>query len=90
MKKVIVIGGGIAGLASAALLARDGYDVTLLESNPNVGGRAGSWEKDGFRFDTGPSWYLMPEVFEGFDRDWEKFWHIVCGLCKATVSDLIV
>ena len=62
----IVIGGGIAGLASAALLARDGYDVTLFEANRSVGGRAGSWEKDGFRFDTGPSWYLMPEVFDHF------------------------
>ena len=63
---VIVIGGGIAGLASAALLARDGYEVTLLEKNASVGGRAGSWSKDGFRFDTGPSWYLMPEVFDHF------------------------
>ena len=66
MSTVIVIGGGIAGLASAALLAREGHEVTLLEAGPEVGGRAGSWEKDGFRFDTGPSWYLMPEVFDHF------------------------
>jgi phytoene desaturase len=61
-----VIGAGIAGLASAALLARAGYDVTVLEKQQQVGGRAGSWELDGFRFDTGPSWYLMPEVFDHF------------------------
>jgi len=65
-EKVVVIGAGIGGLASAALLAKDGYDVTLLEAHDHVGGRAGNWEKDGFRFDTGPSWYLMPEVFDHF------------------------
>ena len=68
MSRAIVIGGGIAGLATAALLARDGHEVVLLEKNPELGGRAGSWERDGFRFDTGPSWYLMPEVFEHFFR----------------------
>lgn len=66
MTRVVVIGGGIAGLSSAALLARDGYDVTLLEKNATTGGRAGSWSAGGFRFDTGPSWYLMPEVFDHF------------------------
>jgi phytoene desaturase len=65
-KSAIVIGGGISGLASAALLAREGYAVTLLERSGRLGGRAGVWEKDGFRFDTGPSWYLMPEVFDHF------------------------
>jgi phytoene desaturase len=68
MTRTIVIGGGIAGLATAALLAREGHTVTLLEQHDEVGGRAGSWEHDGFRFDTGPSWYLMPEVFDHFFR----------------------
>lgn len=66
--RVIVIGGGVSGLATACLLARDGHQVTVLEKNSDLGGRAGSWEKDGFTFDTGPSWYLMPEVFDHFYR----------------------
>jgi len=66
MSDVVIIGGGIAGLASAALLAKEGHSVTVLEGRPEVGGRAGSWDHDGFRFDTGPSWYLMPEVFDHF------------------------
>ncbi len=66
MSRIVIIGGGIGGLASAALLAREGHEVVLLERNAQFGGRAGSWEHDGFRFDTGPSWYLMPEVFDHF------------------------
>lgn len=65
-RRAVVIGGGISGLASAALLARDGFSVTVLEQRKALGGRAGSWEQGGFRFDTGPSWYLMPEVFDHF------------------------
>lgn len=64
----VVVGGGIAGLATAALLGAEGWDVTLVEARDELGGRAGSWEQDGFRFDTGPSWYLMPDVFDHFFR----------------------
>ena len=65
-KKVIIIGGGIGGLATACLLGKKGYAVTLLEKNPAVGGRASLYEADGFIFDMGPSWYMMPDIFEHF------------------------
>ena len=64
--RVAVVGGGVAGLATAALLADDGYTVDVYEQRADFGGRAGSWESEGFRFDTGPSWWLMPEVFDHF------------------------
>ena len=65
-KKVIVIGSGFAGLAAATHLADKGYNVTILEKNATVGGRARQFAAEGFTFDMGPSWYWMPEVFEEY------------------------
>lgn len=65
-QSAIVIGAGIAGLATAALLGREGYRVTVVEKLDTVGGRAGEETVEGFRFDTGPSWYLMPDAFDHF------------------------
>ena len=62
--KAIVIGAGIGGIATAGRLARNGYDVTVLEKNSNPGGRCDQLVRDGHRFDVGPTLFLMPEVFE--------------------------
>ena len=70
-KKVIVIGAGFGGMSAAAYLARDGYDVTVLEKNALPGGRANIIKKQGFVFDAGPSWYMMPDVFEDFFADFD-------------------
>lgn len=67
-ERAVVIGGGFSGLATAGLLARDGHRVTVLEQQQSLGGRSGRWHADGFRFDTGPSWYLMPEVIDRWFR----------------------
>lgn len=65
-QKVVIIGAGVGGLATAALLAQAGYAVEVYEGRKQVGGRAGLEEVNDFRFDTGPSWYLMPEVYQQY------------------------
>lgn len=65
-KKVIVIGSGFSGLASACVLAKHGYEVEVMEKNSTPGGRARQYSAEGFSWDMGPSWYWMPDVFESF------------------------
>lgn len=65
-KNIIVIGAGLGGLSAAALLAKRGHNVTIVEKNEHPGGRANIFTESGFTFDMGPSWYLMPDIFEHF------------------------
>jgi phytoene desaturase len=65
-KRALVVGAGFAGLAASTSLAAKGYDVTILEKNDQAGGRARSFQENGFDFDMGPSWYWMPDVFETY------------------------
>lgn len=67
-KHIIVIGAGVGGVAVAAQLANLGNQVTVFEKNASCGGRCSLFTLGGFRFDVGPSLYLMPEIFkETFD-----------------------
>jgi 1-hydroxy-2-isopentenylcarotenoid 3,4-desaturase len=69
---VVVVGSGFGGLSTACYLAEAGADVTVLEKNDQLGGRASRLSVDGFRFDMGPSWYLMPDVFERFFAHFDR------------------
>jgi phytoene desaturase len=71
MSRVVVVGGGIGGLASAALLGRAGHEVTLLEANPWLGGKSRRIELEGRRMDTGPSLLTFPGVWEELLRRWD-------------------
>jgi phytoene dehydrogenase-like protein len=57
----LVIGAGIGGIATAARLARNGYNVTVLEKNDTPGGRCNQLVQDGHRFDIGPTLFLMTQ-----------------------------
>jgi phytoene desaturase len=63
-RSIIIVGGGMGGLSAAIHLRLAGYEVTIYEANERVGGRANRIERDGFRFDTGPSLLNYPWVFE--------------------------
>jgi phytoene desaturase len=61
-KKVVIVGAGPGGLAAAILLAKSGVEVTVVEKRATVGGRTSTIEREGFKFDTGPTFFLYPRV----------------------------
>ena len=67
--KVLITGAGLGGLATALRLVKRGYQVEILEKNEQAGGRLNQIKKDGFTFDTGPSFFSMSYEFEEFARD---------------------
>ncbi len=68
-KRVLIVGAGPGGLATAMLLAKVGLEVTVLEKQPRVGGRTSPIEGDGFRFDLGPTFFLYPQILEEIFRE---------------------
>ena len=63
-KTVLIIGAGIGGICSAIHLAKCGFQVSVIEKNPRPGGRCDWIERDGHRFDTGPTLMVMQKVYE--------------------------
>lgn len=68
MARVVVVGAGMGGLAVAARLARLRHEVTVCEQASVVGGKVGSYSRDGFTFDTGPSMLTLPAVYRDLFR----------------------
>lgn len=62
--KIIIIGAGVGGTATAARLSKKGFQVEVYEKNSYNGGRCSVIHDNGHRFDQGPSLYLMPKIFE--------------------------
>jgi diapolycopene oxygenase len=97
---VAVVGGGLAGLAAACVLAARGHRVTLLEKNSWVGGKAAVYRADGFRFDMGPTILTLPSVlkriFAEADKALEDYLELIpldpqwrCFFEDSSVLDLV-
>lgn len=71
-KSIAILGSGFASLAASCYLAKAGYNVKVYEKNSSIGGRARQLKREGFKFDMGPTWYWMPDVFERFFNDFNK------------------
>ena len=78
---VVIIGSGLAGLAATCVLSARGYRVTLLEKNDWCGGKAASYQNDGYRFDMGPTILTLPSVlkriFEEAEREMDDYLDLV-------------
>lgn len=72
MKKAVIIGSGFSSLSAACYMVKAGYRVSVFEKNRTIGGRARQFERDGFRFDMGPTFYWMPDIFESFFADFNR------------------
>ena len=64
MNKVIIVGSGIAGLATAVRLKAKGYDVKIFESASHTGGKIHAFNLGDYRFDAGPSLFTLPHLFD--------------------------
>ena len=82
-KKIIIIGGGLGGISTAIRLAKNNFDITIIEKNSNLGGKMNVLEKDGFKFDTGPSLITLPKVFEELYESLEEDLHDHIELIKV-------
>lgn len=80
-KKVSIVGAGLGGLSSAIYLASEGYKVEVFEKNDKVGGKLNYLERDGFKFDLGPSIFTMPhifnELFEKMNKKMEDYFTLI-------------
>jgi phytoene desaturase len=62
--KAVVVGGGFGGIAAAIRMKAKGYRVTIIDRCDHLGGRAQVFEREGFRFDAGPTVITAPFLFE--------------------------
>lgn len=85
--KVVIVGAGAAGLTAAAYLARQNYAVLLLEKNDRIGGLIGTFESQGFSFDSGPRAFVNSGIVKPILNDLGIEWEYYQNLISIGVED---
>ncbi len=99
MKRVNIVGAGLGGISAAIALASTGYSVKIFDKNSHIGGKLNILEKEGYKFDLGPSIMILPHIFrklfEYTGRDMSDYFTITelspqwrCFWEDGTVIDL--
>jgi len=89
-KRVLIVGGGLAGLTAGAYLARAGFEATVLERNGRSGGLVGSFEREGFTFDAGPRAVGDAGILSAMLRDLGIDLPLLRGAVSTGIEDRIV
>ena len=86
-KNIIIVGAGMAGLTAAAYLAREKYNVLLLDKNDRCGGLVNTFTQDGFSFDTGPRAFVNSGIVQPILKDLGIGWDFIKNRISIGIED---
>ena len=86
-KKIVIVGAGMAGLTAAAYLARENYNVLLLDKNDRIGGLLNTFENDGFFFDAGPRAFVNSGIVKPMLKDLGISWDFLENKISIGIED---
>ena len=88
-KKILIVGSGMAGLTAAAYLAKENYDVLLLDKNDRCGGLVHTIDQNGFSFDTGPRAFVNSGMVKPMLKDLGVDWEFLENKISIGIEDYL-
>jgi phytoene dehydrogenase-like protein len=86
-KKIVIVGAGMAGLTAAAYLCRENFNVLILDKNDRTGGLLGTFESNGFHFDSGPRAFVNSGIVKPMFKDLGIHWEFLENIISIGVED---